>query len=71
MIRKDRTGMVLDVQRNFGLSCGAEPVQVFAQHAASDYATRVIPRMQAIAEREHFPKVMPIVIEMWKDRYGV
>ena len=66
MLRRDQTGEVLELRRDFGQGTEASSVEVIAQYLFDDYAPRVLAKMAAIAEAESEPKLMPRVGVEWR-----
>ena len=61
---------ILDVQRNFGLVPGKEPMELIGQETMAEAFARIRPRLEALIARESEPKVLPTVFAVWAKAAG-
>jgi len=65
MVQRDQYGVVVAVERLYGQPTADETVIPVEHYGFREYFNSILPRMQAIAELETDPKVMPEVITRW------
>lgn len=61
---------ILDIQRNFGLPQGREPMELIGQESMAEAFARIRPRLEALIARESEPKVLPAVFAVWANAAG-
>ena len=67
MVEKDALGIVVAVNRNYGTTEHDQAIEPVFEAPFADFCASVMPCMQAIAVSESEPKVMPVVIERWRE----
>ncbi|MFP6802995.1 MAG: hypothetical protein VCA12_07650 [Pseudomonadales bacterium] len=70
MVEKDALGIVVAVNRNYGTTEQDQAIEPVFEAPFSDFCAPVMPCMQAIAANESEPKVMPVVLERWREHAG-
>jgi hypothetical protein len=63
--------VVMDVQRNFGLPAGKEPMELLGREDMATAFARIRPRLEALLARESEPKVLPSALAAWAEAAGV
>lgn len=63
----DQAGVVLEVERNFGLPTGSAPMTIISNESFEEFFRRAESSMQELAERESEPKLMPSIILAWRE----
>jgi hypothetical protein len=67
MIQQDNSGMVSSVERRYGHRDAEFPVELVSQVPFAEYFSEIEDRMQEIANMETAPKIMPSIIERWRE----
>lgn len=67
MIRRDNYGVVSSLERSYGRPNSKSSVRTVFQKSFGDYFNEIEAKMLRIADAETKPKIMPTVINLWRE----